>query len=280
MTVATIDAAEAMRQCAPFLGARPFLVVSDFDGTLSPIVPDPWGARIVPGARRSLRRLAAAPGVEVTLLSGRTARDVAGRVRVGGARYLGNHGLEQGRLPRRARAERLEVQLPDDAGGHEADAIRIGGAIAAHVPEPWLVVEAKGPAVAFHFRAAPDVDAAAVRVTAAVDALDPDRRFVRFPGRRVLELRPPGAVAKGEAVAALLDEIRPAAALVLGDDRSDAEAFAALRVRRGDGAVTGLALAVLARDEVPPEVAASADVVLGSVAEAARFLGRLAAAMR
>src|SRR5688572_9025483 len=37
---------------------RPLLVVSDFDGTLSQIVNDPWGARILPLGRTALRRLA------------------------------------------------------------------------------------------------------------------------------------------------------------------------------------------------------------------------------
>ena len=89
-------------------------MVSDFDGTLSPIVPDPTGARIVPGAQSALRRLAriaaARPDrLALVVLSGRAATDVARRVRAGGIRYLGNHGLESGLLARGDRAERLSV---------------------------------------------------------------------------------------------------------------------------------------------------------------------------
>lgn len=274
MTGGTIDAGRALELCRPLLDRRPLLIVSDFDGTLSPTVPDPWAAAIIPAARRALRTLAGRPGIDVVVLSGRTASDVAARVRVGGARYLGNHGLERSTLPRRGRAETIVVTLPDDSDDHERDAIRIGRAMASLVAEPWLVVEPKGPAVTFHYRQAPDVEAAGRRVADAVERLDPDGRFVRFPGRRALELRPPGAAAKGEAVAALLDELHPAAALVLGDDRSDAEAFRTLRERRATGGVDGLALAVLARDEVPVDVRVAADAVLASPAEAARLLSR------
>src|SRR6478672_11111836 len=84
---------------AAHLGRRPLLVVSDFDGTLSRIVDDPWGAQILPLGRRALRALAALPGVHVAVLSGRTAADVAARVRVGGVTYLGNHGMERGFVP-------------------------------------------------------------------------------------------------------------------------------------------------------------------------------------
>ncbi|MGH2513504.1 MAG: trehalose-phosphatase, partial [Candidatus Limnocylindrales bacterium] len=95
--------------------ARPvgrILVVADFDGTLAEINADPLAARPVPGALRALRRLARIgtdrPGrLAIAVLTGRAVADIAGRVRVGGMRYLGNHGLEAGWLPRGQRAERI-----------------------------------------------------------------------------------------------------------------------------------------------------------------------------
>ena len=103
------------------------------------------------------------------------------------------------------------------------------------MPHPWLVVERKLPAVTFHYRSAPDVSAAAAQVAAIVDATDPDGQMIRFPGRRALELRPPGAPAKGESMRFLLDEHRPAVAFMLGDDRYDARAFEVLRAARAAG---------------------------------------------
>jgi hypothetical protein len=91
-----------------------------------------------------------------------------------------------------------------------------------------------------------------------------------------VELRPCGAAAKGETLAGLLDEFRPAVAFVLGDDRSDAEAFAALKAARGAGRVRGLALAVRSSGEELPEVAAAADLLLASTGDAVRFLSGLA----
>lgn len=272
----TLRGGAAARLVEPFVARRPLLIVTDFDGTISQIVIDPWAARIVPAARRALRRLAGARGVHVAVLSGRTAVDVARRVRVGGAMYLGNHGLERGALPRGASAERLAVAYEASMTGHMAAAERIATAMPRHVPDAWLVVERKAPAVAFHFRAAPDVDAAGDRIAAALDSLDPDGGFVRFRGRRVLELRPPGAPAKGDALRRLIGEIRPAAVIALGDDRSDAEGFDVLREARAAGAIAGIALAVRARGDALPDAAASADAVLGSPTEAAAFLRRLA----
>jgi trehalose 6-phosphate phosphatase len=265
---------------APALDARPLLLVSDFDGTLAGLVMDPWGASVEPGARRALRSLAGTPGVVVALLSGRTVPDLAARARVGGAIYLGNHGVERGRLPRHARAESIRTEHDGRLAPYVDDAERLASAVPGLVAEPWLIVERKGPSVAFHYRAAPDVTTAAARVAAAVDRLDPAGRFARFQGRRILELRPPGAAAKGETLRSLVEELRPALTLVLGDDQSDAEAFRVLRDLRSSGATRGLAIAVHARPDLPDPVAETADVALPSPAGTARFLGVLARHVR
>ncbi|HVM29186.1 MAG TPA: trehalose-phosphatase [Candidatus Limnocylindrales bacterium] len=272
--IAVRRAIEATRD---LLASRPLLVVTDFDGTLSNIVQDPWGASILPLGRRALRRLAGTHGVHVSVLSGRTAADVARRVRVGNVHYLGNHGIERGYLPRGTRAEQLVVSSVDEEA-HEAGhlAEEMAAALPGLVADDWLVVERKPPAVAFHFRQAPDTAEAGRRVREAADSLDPEGVLERFPGRRVLELRPFGAVAKGDALRSLLVELRPRAALILGDDVSDALAFAELRQAREAGTLDGLAVAILARAEVPPEVAETADFVLPSPAHAARYLAAVA----
>jgi trehalose 6-phosphate phosphatase len=273
---ATSTARRALERAAPLLNRRPVLIVSDYDGTLAEIRLDPWAASIEPGARRALRRLASADGVTVVLLSGRTAVDLAERTRVGAAVYLGNHGLERGLLPRGGRADHLRVETAD---GHESFgpmALHLADAVPRIVPEPWLIVERKPPAVAFHYRSAPDIAAAAVRVREAVDRLDSEGAFVRHGGRRVLELRPPGATAKRDALLDLLAEIRPAACFLFGDDRGDAEAFKVLVEARSAGTTDGLAIAVRSQADPTGDGARAADIVLPSPADAARLLSGMA----
>ena len=144
---------------------------------------DPWGATIEPLAQRALRRLAARPATTVVLLSGRSSADLAGRVRVGGARYLGNHGMERGCLARGARPPAAwSTSRTPGFEAYDDDAERLATGVPRLVPEAWLVVERKPPSLALHFRGAPDLAAAAARVLAAVDRLDPERRFERVPG--------------------------------------------------------------------------------------------------
>ena len=267
----------ALARAARTMQARPFLLACDFDGTLSPLVADPWGARMLPAARRALRRLASRPGVHVAIISARTVQDVALRARVGGITYLGDHGVEQARAGRGFRVSALRVSRQRAPGA----ATRMAGALAREVPrrvpETWLVVEPKSSSVAFHFRTAPDIAMAAARVREAVDAVDTRSSLVRHAGPRSLELRPSTASSKAEALGRLLDEVRPGAALMLGDDRHDAAAFRVLREARASGRLAAaLAVAVAGHPDVTREVAPAADLLLASPNDVARFLRGLA----
>jgi trehalose 6-phosphate phosphatase len=224
----------------------------------------------------------------LVILSGRTALDVAGRVRVGGVTYLGDHGIQEGTLPAGVAAERLRVSHNPSLNGHRASARRIGETVGSLLADAsWLFVEPKGPSVAFHYRAADDSEAARAALLAAlVDAragLPAELRgpdFVRVEGRRMVELRPAGSPMKGAAVQRLIARHRARAAIVLGDDRSDVEAFTAIAAARAAGQLRGaLAIGVQSRFEPPAELLAAADHVLPGPASTAVVLRSLAAAL-
>jgi trehalose 6-phosphate phosphatase len=270
------------------------LVISDFDGTLAPISLDPAadagaGARIDPLARRTLRRLAGLAGARpgrlfLAVLSGRPVADVAARVRVGGIDYFGNHGLEGGHLARGTRAEGLSATPVVGFAHHEPAALALGRAVAENLGRPsWLYVEKKGPSVAFHWRGAPDERSAGRAVERAMSAVIEAglaAGFERLEGRKMAEFRPADAGAKGAAVARLLGRLRPRAALILGDDRSDADAFGVIVRARTEGTLRdALAVAVHGAHETPAEVVAAADIVLASPREAARLLAAVARAL-
>jgi trehalose 6-phosphate phosphatase len=278
---------DAIRAVAE-LARRPgrLLVVADFDGTLAEGSRDPGAAAIVPLARRALRRLAAIavarPGrLSVTVLTGRTAADVAARVGVGGISYLGDHGLQVGTYRRGGRASTIETTF---RGGHE-DSLEPAEILATRVPEilghpTWLYVERKGPSVAFHVRQADDRVAARAAVEAAVTAVDrelPPHELEHYRGRLVVDLRPRAAGGKREAFEELLATVRPATVVSFGDDVSDADGFAVLRRAREAGTVDGLAVAVTGPHGMPDEVRVAADVVLPTPFDAARALSALAA---
>ncbi len=280
----TPTATDAIRELARTPGR--ILVVADFDGTLAEGSRDPGAAVILPLARRALRRLArlaaARPErVAIAILTGRTAADVAARVRVGGIAYLGDHGLQAGSFPRGGDPTRLVTTF---RAGHDAS-FEPAEALATRVPDvlgrpDWLFVERKGPSVAFHVRQADDRVAARAAVEAAIAEVDrglPPHDLAHYRGRLVVDLRPRSAGGKREAVEGLLADLQPTAAVAFGDDLSDADGFAVLHAARRSGTLSAaLAVAVTGPHGMPDEVGAAADIVLATPHDAARALSVLA----
>jgi trehalose-phosphatase len=282
---ATVAAALDVLATAP----GSLLVVADFDGTLAVGARDPAVAVIEPLAQRGLRALARVaaerPGrVHVAVLTGRLVADVAIRVRVGGVEYLGDHGLEHGTLARGGRAEHLRVVTDPGFDAHREPAATLARGVSDELGSPsWLFVERKGPSVAFHVRQADDVVAARAAVVTAIAAVEAregllDHGLAHYRGRSVVDLRPVGAGGKREAVERLLARHAPAAAVVLGDELSDVDAFEAVIAARGaDPSFSAVTVAVHgAAKAAPDELVERADLCLGSPRAVGRLLSALA----
>ena len=126
------------------------LIASDFDGTLSPIVPDPADARAYPGAADALSRLAVLAGT-VAIITGRPAADVValgGLASVPGLIVLGHYGAERWQA-----GTVTSTRAPEGA----AEACRLlPGVLAAAGAPDGVRIEDKGTAVGVHKRQAAD----------------------------------------------------------------------------------------------------------------------------
>ena len=230
-------------------------ILLDVDGTLAPIAPRPDEAAVPEGTRELLRGLARRYAL-VACVSGRRALDARRVVGLDEVAYSGNHGFEL--LPAGA-----DQPLPDPSlDGHEADA----GEFVAGLDQPGLEragirTEDKGAIVALHWRGSPN-EGAAESLASEIESSAEWRGLVTHRGRKVLEIRPDVPINKGIAVAALIPARPVSRALYAGDDRTDLDAFLALRTLRDDGELDQVVCVAIASDESPPEVAAAADLVV------------------
>lgn len=269
------SAAEALELVRSAMGGR-LLLASDFDGTISRLGLDMWKSAVVPAAQRALRSLAAADDTHVAFISGRSVADLAGRVGVGRASYHGDHGAEWASAARGFRPRHLRIEREPVDPVVQAMIDRLKVEVPSMIDEPWLALEDKGSALTFHFRLAPDIDAARDRVRAAVDAVDLDGLLDQPGGVRMWELRPPGAATKRRTLESLIEKLRPDVVVMLGDDRNDTAAFGAVREARATNGVRGLAVGVLSPASDPVELARASDVVFAGAYVSARFLTLLA----
>jgi trehalose 6-phosphate phosphatase len=270
-----VSAVEALQRIRPALDGR-LLLATDFDGTISRLGMNLWRSSVLPAAQRSLRSLAGADDTTVAFISGRTVADLAGRVGVGGAIYHGDHGAEWATAVRGFRPSRLRIEHEPVDPAVQAVVDRLKEDVPPLIGEDWLALEDKGSSLTFHFRRAPDVDAARARVRAAVAAVDDQGLLDQPGGIRMWEVRPPGATVKRQALARLITEHRPDLVVMLGDDRNDVEAFRAVHDARAMNGTAGLAVGVLSPASEPHELRRAADVVFAGAAVSARFLTLLA----
>jgi len=248
-------------------------VLLDVDGTLAPIVRHADDAHVPEPTRAPLIRIARGYGL-VACVSGRRATIARRIVSLGSITYVGNHGAE---------LLRGGATTPD----LDPDVARTAGAVRAFAQREWASEqlqrlrvrgEDKDVICAFHWRGAPDEDAAEAAVR-EVAARAEDEGLVTHWGRKVLEVRPPVELHKGRGVMALLREKQLDAALYAGDDRTDLDAFHALRDAVAEGILGHAVCVAVASEETPEELEAEADVVVDGPAGVRRMLEALAGAL-
>ncbi len=241
----------------------PAALFADIDGTIAPIAPEPSAAAVLTGARAALAALA--KRLRVVVLTGRSAETARAMVGLDDAVYSGNHGAEWLAAGERS-VEPAALPYVERVHAIAQAAERGVGAAGA-----W--VEDKEVSLSVHYRNAPEPDAARAEILAFLNANAQDMAVRE--GKMIVEVRPPVALSKGEAARAFIRRERIASALALGDDRTDAEAFAVLRAMRDAGEIRA-ACAAVSPEDAPAELLASADYALKDPAAAARLLAWLA----
>lgn len=248
------------------LAQRPRGLLSDVDGTLSAIAPTPGDATLLPGVRELLEQAQTRFDV-VAAVSGRAAENARQLVGVSGLLYLGNHGLE--RLD--PNTDTLHI-LPEAEPYIKAINL-VMAEVQAPLMEtyPGLLFERKGVTASIHVRNTERPDEAERAVYQRVLESARELKLLVTQGRKIVELRPPVQANKGTAVTDLVRTAGLRSALYLGDDRTDLDAFRALRQLTVEGVCQGVAVAVL-NDEAPPGLTDDADVTLPSVDAVPGFL--------
>lgn len=200
---------------------RPFLLMLDFDGTLSRIRRHPDHAELSQRWRALLLRLRRHPSLTLAFISGRGLADLKARLRMPGAQYVGNHGLawSQARLGPSAGA-RKRWKARTEAAFRDLRSLARA--------YPGALLEDKGLDLSLHVRQV----ARRLQPDLAQDLARLCRRHgLRLRhGHKVYELRQPTGWDKGRAVR-VLRGTQPAGTpcLFAGDDVTDEAGFKALR---------------------------------------------------
>lgn len=220
------------------------LLVCDYDGTLTPIVPHPSLAQPDQTTIEVLERLVGAPRTTVAVVSGRKRSDLEAFLPVAGLVLVGGHGSETGEaIVLDEEDEALLKTLVSDLEAISASA-------------PGALVEVKKTSVAIHYR---QVEGGGEGVVARVMTGPARRPGVRVvAGKKVVELSV-SRKDKGDAVRHLRRDHPADIACFIGDDVTDEDAFRALEpgdfgIKVGEGE-TAANLRLVSQAEVVPFLA-------------------------
>jgi len=239
-------------------------LITDVDGTISPIVDQPDAAQVTPRNRELLSRLESSLPL-VAVISGRSAKDVHARLDLPGLVYIGNHGLE--------RWVDGQIQIHPEARRYRPALEKAQADIQAFL-QPGMLLEDKGATLSLHYRQAKHPDQVAIALQPKLQQLANSHGLWLTEGRRVFEFRPPVNIDKGTAFRGLVRDYRLEAALYLGDDTTDIAALQAARNLRADGSCRAYGLGVKS-DGTPATVLTNADFLIYGLLEVESFLAWL-----
>ena len=219
-------------------------VLTDYDGTLAPIVDDPAAARPLDGVAEVLERLADRYR-RVAVLSGRPVAFLES-VLPHSIVLAGLYGLEIS-----DRGERHDHPL----GGAWREVVDDVAAVADATGPAGMQLERKGLSLTLHYRTHPE---AATQVREWAERQSARSGLQLRDARMSYELHPPIDASKGTAMLDLASEL--SSVCYLGDDRGDLPAFDALDTL-ADRGLQVVRVAVRS-DEVPSDLVTRADLVV------------------
>jgi len=217
------------------------VLVTDFDGTLADIVPDPTQTVARPEALQALSRL--------VRLSSRTTAQLEQLIPISGVRLIGDSGRA---TPRHAQQEALQRFNADVA------------VVLGRIPGAWL--EVKPASSAIHFR---NTTLSGEEALALIQPLLEGRRLAADAGRKVIEVHTPNA-GKGTALASLLPAVDPEGVVCFGDDENDRSMFDYISSLEIPHTCVGVN-----SHEAPAHLFDRCDVVVNGPEEAVRFLNEI-----
>lgn len=191
-------------------------LISDFDGTLSPIVALPKTAEMLPIHKQLLQELLQLLPV-IAIVSGRKVSELVQKVGLDGIEYFGNHGMERWRNGEGEWAPEVNEARPSLE--------KLISILRSLKLDRVLGMEDKGLSVSLHFRNVNNPVKAMDSLRGKLHIISTVNDLQLNEGKMIFEFRPNIPVHKGTALQTIIEAHQVRTAIYIGDNTTDADAF-------------------------------------------------------
>lgn len=240
------------------LGNKKPSLFLDYDGTLTPIVPNPDDALLSDENKEIITQLS--QKIPVSVVSGRDRKDLKSKVMIDSVYYAGSHGFDitgPDHLEMQHESQHEVIPSLDKAEKNLQERLK---------NIPGARVERKKYAIAVHYRNVDEENVPFVK-DSVFEELDRHESLKKGLGKKIIELKPNLDWHKGRALDWLLENLdwnpKQYYPVFIGDDITDEDGFEAIQGK-------GLGIIVGAHDELT-----AATYKLKDTQEVTEFLKRI-----
>lgn len=200
------------------------LLMLDFDGTVSELVPCHSDAKIREDIKEVILKLQRKSKLKIAFISGRSLKSLKEKVGIEGLIYSGNHGVEtefDSQLVEAERVQEIAQDLRHFVEAFSEDLTQTEG----------VLVEDKGLSMSIHYRmTAEKLQESVCRRAEEIfnQVAEKIQTFELSHAKKIIEIRPRNVWNKGDVVQFLVGKLSDYLPIFIGDDKTDEDGFKAL----------------------------------------------------
>lgn len=236
--------------------------VTDVDGTLSEIVPEP-DAAIIDDDILDLLNIMKNKFQLLVFITGRTIKNVRNMINIPGALYVGNHGMEY---------QKNSKIISDPQTSHFKTEIgEIEKKLRNNLNLSGIIFENKKTSLTIHYRMHKNQEMARISILNEIKLLNISKEFKISEGKKIIEIKPLSGNNKGTIIHRIVEDYKIKQMIYCGDDITDIDAFKAIELLNLKTSFKGISIAVLS-NETPSSVLDNAHYYVNSIQELKSFI--------
>jgi trehalose 6-phosphate phosphatase len=236
-------------------------IITDIDGTISEIVPKPDQASVT-AERKEILKMLGGKFKLLAFITGRTIDNARQMIKLEGALYVGNHGMEY--------QKNNQTIVDPKTAIYQTEFKEIENELQCLLKISGILLENKKTSLTIHYRLTKNPKKARSTILNRIKDLNLSNNLITMEGRKIIEIKPQTGNNKGTIINKIVDEYQINQLIYCGDDKTDSDAFQAIKSLNEVNSFQGISVVVLSA-ETPDNLLENADYYVNNIEELFKF---------